>query len=235
VTARRGAAAGLAAAAVTGLLLVAGSALAAAPVQRGAAAQEARRELSKGIYHTDEPGLLERGFAAAVRWLDRTLSRLAEHSPGGATGLLVLVAAVAALLWFAIWRAGPLRGASRRGPPATGVDPTLSARQHRQRAEEFAAAGAYAEAIRERMRAIVRELEVRGVLEPRPGRTAAEVAADAGGQVPAIGPPLRQAATVFDEVWYGGRPGTAGAYDTLREADEAVRRAPLAVAARAAG
>ena len=82
----------------------------------------------------------------------------------------------------------------------------LDAAEHRRRADGFAGEGRFAEAVRERMRAIVRELETRGVLEPRPGRTADEVAREAGALVPAVAPDLRTAATVFDEVWYGGRP-----------------------------
>lgn len=211
------------------LLAASVAARAAAPVQRDAAAEEARRELSKGIYHTDDPSLLERVFDRATRWLDRTVSDLSERAPGGAIGLLVLVVAFGALVWFAVWRAGPLRRGGRRGALPSMVDPTLSAEQHRRRAEEFAAAGRYAEAIRERMRAVVRELEARGVLEPRLGRTADEVAAEAGGQVPDVAAPLRTAAGIFDEVWYGGRPGTAAADGTMRQADEAIRRSPLAV------
>jgi len=194
-------------------------ALVAAPVQRDAAAEEARRELSKGIYHLDDPSLLERVFDRVVDWLDRVVSRLSEQAPGGAVGLLVMVAAAVWLLWFALWRAGPLRRGGRRAVSAPVVDATLTADQHRRRAEQFSAEGRYADAIRERMRAIVRELEARGVLEPRLGRTADEVAAEAGEQVPQIGPALRTAATIFDEVWYGGRPGTAEADGTLRQVD----------------
>ena len=80
------------------------------------------------------------------------------------------------------------------------------------------------------MRAIVRELETRGVLDPRPGRTAAEVAREAGGLVPSVAGELRGGARVFDEIWYGGRPATAGADAAMREADQRVRSAPLVVA-----
>jgi hypothetical protein len=201
------------------LLTADGAARAAAPVQREAAAAEARRELSRGIYQTGQPTLLQRAYNAVVDWLDRVVTNLSDQAPGGGIGLLVLLAAVGGLVWFALWRAGPLRRSSRRTAVRSELDATLSAQQHRQRAEEFAAAGRYAEAIRERMRAVVRELEVRGVLEPRLGRTADEVAAEAGEQVPSIGPPLRTATTIFDEVWYGGRPGTAQADDTLRQVD----------------
>jgi hypothetical protein len=217
-------------AAVVGAVLVpavAGRAADGGPVPRGQAAAEARRELSKGEYHVGDRSLLERVFDRVVEWLDRTLGYLSGHTPGRT---LVMVGLLVGLVWFALWRSGPVRRARRRAGAAAALDTTLSAQQHRRLADEFAAAGRYAEAIRERMRAVVRELEARGVLDPQLGRTADEVAAEAGAEVPEIGPGLRAAATIFDEVWYGGRPGTAAADRTLREVDDAVRRSPLVVA-----
>ena len=67
------------------------------------------------------------------------------------------------------------------------------------------------------------------VLDPRPGRTADEVAREAGAAVPTIAGDLRAAAEIFDEVWYGGRPATPQ-YDALmRQADDRVRRAEMVV------
>jgi hypothetical protein len=90
------------------------------------------------------------------------------------------------------------------------------------------AAGQWAEAIRERLRAIARDLEERVILDPRPGRTADELAREAGAVLPVdLGPGVQ----VFDEVWYGDRPGTAEGYQLLKDLDEAVRKAkprPLA-------
>jgi hypothetical protein len=79
------------------------------------------------------------------------------------------------------------------------------------------------------MRAIVRELEARGVLDPRPGRTADEVAREAGALVPAVAGDLHGAAQVFDEVWYGGRTATAGADAAMRQADQRVQSARLVI------
>jgi cbb3-type cytochrome oxidase subunit 3 len=202
----------------------------AGPVPRDQAAEEARQELSKGSYHLEDRSLLGRAFDRVVDWLDRALEYLSGRAPGGSAGLLVLVGLLVGLVWFALWRSGPVRRARRRAGAPAALDTTLSAQQHRWLADELAAAGRYAEAIRERMRAVVRELETRGVLEPRLGRTADEVAAEAGAEVPHIGPGLRAAATLFDEVWYGGLPATAAADRTLREVDDAVRRSPLVVA-----
>lgn len=75
-------------------------------------------------------------------------------------------------------------------------------------ADQLAAAGRYAEAVRERLRAMVRELIEREVIEHRPGWTVTELATAAGRSRPATAPPLRGAADVFSEIWYGLRPAT---------------------------
>lgn len=202
---------------------------ATAPVGRDEARQAAERELSKGVYHQDEPGPIERAIESALEWLDRLLSRAAGATPGGSLGLLVLALIIVALFVFVVWRTGPVRRGARSGAAVVELSGTLDAAEHRRRAEAYAADRRFAEAVRERMRAIVRELETRGVLEPRPGRTADEVAREAGAAVPAVAPDLRSAATVFDEVWYGGRTATAEADAVLRQADQRIQRAQLVV------
>jgi Domain of unknown function (DUF4129) len=204
---------------------------AAVPVGRDEARQAAERELSKGVYHQNDPGPVDRAINAVIDWLSRLLGRIAGATPGGSLGVLVLVALVAVVAAVVIWRTGPVRRGARTGTSIVELSGDLDAAEHRRRAEEHAAAGRYAEAVRERMRAIVRELELRGVLEPRPGRTADEVAREAGASVPAVSADLSSAAGVFDEVWYGGRAATAQADAVLRRADERIRSAQLVVSA----
>ncbi len=86
--------------------------------------------------------------------------------------------------------------------------PQLTAGDYRRAAERRADAGDYAGAIIERTRAIAVELETRGVLLPRPGRTASELAAEAAVSLPDHAAGLREAARLFDDVRYGDRPGT---------------------------
>jgi Domain of unknown function (DUF4129) len=206
----------------------------AAPVERDAAREAAQRELSKGIYHADDPGLFERLVDRAVSWLDDRLAQAAGLAPGGTLGLLALLVVLAATTALILWRTGPVRRANARGGSTLDVSALVSAAEHRQRADAFSHDGRYAEAVRERMRAIVRELEDRGVLEPRPGRTADEVAREGGTVVPAVAADLRAAARLFDEIWFGGRPATAASDAAMREADQRVRTAQLAVAVRSA-
>lgn len=202
---------------------------AAAPVDRDAAREAAAQELSKASYHADDPSLLDRLANRILDWLDAV-----GHALGAATGSSALdVVAIAVVLGgvvaLVLWRTGPLRRSRARPDRAIELSGRLDADEHRRRADGYAGQHRYAEAVRERMRAIVRELETRGVLDPRPGRTADEVAREGGRLVPAVAADLRHAARIFDEVWYGGRSATVGTDAAMREADQRVRGARLVV------
>lgn len=97
------------------------------------------------------------------------------------------------------------------------------AARHRRDAELAAAAGDWAEAIRERFRAVIGTLDERGLLPERADRTADEAARDAGVVLPGRGEALVAAARAFDEVEYGEYVGTAAGYAVISEVDEAVR------------
>ena len=63
----------------------------------------------------------------------------------------------------------------------------MSAAEHRSTAEHCAARGDWAAAIRHRLRAVARHLEETAVVDPVPGRTATELARDAGPGHPRLG------------------------------------------------
>jgi hypothetical protein len=100
----------------------------------------------------------------------------------------------------------------------------LSAAEHRAAAEQSAAAGNWAAAIRHRLRAIARQLEQNGVLDPVPGRTATELGRDAGWAIPNLAAELVRAADAFNDVTYGERPGTESAYRVIADLDDHLRR-----------
>lgn len=197
-------------------------------VTREGARRAARDELLDRRYRDAEPPLLVRLVGRAVRKLLELLDRAAGGVPGGRVGLLVLALMVGVLVAVVVARLRPAGGRAASADVFNGAAP-MSAAGHRALAEEAAATGQWAEAVRERLRAIVRELEARGVLEPRASRTAGEVARDGSAAVPLIAGPLRRATTTFDEIWYGGRTADASSYAVLIEADRAVSSAQLAV------
>jgi len=198
-------------------------------VTREGARRAAREELVDRRYRDAQPPLIVRLVGKAIRKFLELLDRAAGGVPGGRVGLVLLALLLAAFVAVVLVR---LRPGGRR-PTSADVFTTgraLTSDEHRALAERAAATGQWADAVRERLRAIVRELEARGVLEPRPGRTAGEVARDGSADVPTIAEPLLSATRTFDEIWYGGRPADATSYAALVAADRAVTSARLAVA-----
>jgi hypothetical protein len=195
------------------------------PVGRDEARELARRELQNPIYHRDEPSLLDRVAQKVGEWFDRLLGYVDPgHGRGGGwTGLvilLVLAVLVGAAIW---WRLGTIRGRAGHAPLLD--DRPTTARDHRSAAERYAATGDWPNAIRERLRAIARDLEERAILEYRPGRTADELAAEAGAGLPDHADELAAGVQIFDDVWYGGRAGDEDGYRRLTELDERLRAA----------
>ncbi|MFC6985013.1 DUF4129 domain-containing protein [Streptomyces cirratus] len=111
------------------------------------------------------------------------------------------------------------------GATALFDEAARTAADHRAAADAHAAAGRWTEAVQERMRAVVRSLEERTLLDPRPGRTADEAAAEAATRLPQHAGDLRAAARAFDDVTYGGRTGDPDTYGRLRTLDLALERA----------
>jgi hypothetical protein len=94
-----------------------------------------------------------------------------------------------------------------------------TAAEYRRAAEQLAASGNYQEAIAERVRAIAADLEAREILLAKPARTADELAAEAALAFPAEAGELAAAARLFDDVRYGGRPGSQAGYARVRGLD----------------
>jgi hypothetical protein len=202
-------------------------------IGRGAGQDAARRELSKRIYHTGDRPLLLRAYDWLAHRLGHLLDRAAGTSPGGAIGLVIIVALVIGLIVVVWLRVGAPSRRRAGSEPLFEAGPQ-SAADHRRAADEHALAGEYADAVRERLRAIVRELEARGVLEPRAGRTADEVAAETAAVVPLLREDLAAAVRLFDDIWYGGRAAVAAHDAQLRAVDERVRTARLGLVAAGA-
>lgn len=165
-----------------------------------------------------------RDWLNGIDWPDTAMS-------GPQLGLAVAVVAVVVLViaWLV---AGPVQlGRDRAGSTEVlDTDDDRTARQMRAAADAAAAAGDWHTAVVERFRAVVRSLEERVIIEPRPGRTAQEAAADAGVRVPGQAAGLRSGADLFDGVEYGDRTATAADDAVLRVLDTEVTAArPVAL------
>jgi uncharacterized protein DUF4129 len=96
-------------------------------------------------------------------------------------------------------------------------------------ADQLAAQGRYAEAVRERLRGIVRELVDAGVVENRAGFTITELARAASVARPSVRVPLDAASLLFSDIWYGQRPATAAHDARMRDYAVQVHRALIPV------
>lgn len=193
-------------------------------IPRVPAQEAAERELSKPMYHENDPGLLQRGLNRLWDWIDRLFDSASGVTPGGVVGLVAVVLVVLAVIGALWWRLGT----PRRSPATSGdslfEDGPRTAAEHRAAAARHATAGQWNQAVQERMRAIVRSLEERALLDPRPGRTADEAAAEAGRSLPTQAEGLRSAARAFDDVTYGGRTADEPAYRRIEQLDTALER-----------
>jgi hypothetical protein len=180
-------------------------------------------ELGKAVYQQSRPGLTERVLTWLYEQVVSLVERLSDASPGGGPGLAVLVLLAVAAVVAVRLAVGPVRRAARQEEPLFVGGPR-SAAEHRAAADRHAAAGRWAEAVRERLRAVIRSLEERSLIDARPGSTADEAADEAGRALPDQAAALRAAARVFDDVWYGGRTATEQDDALLRDLDERVRR-----------
>jgi hypothetical protein len=185
-----------------------------------------------------------------TRALDELAAAVFDVIPGPVLLLILLAAAglIGALwYWFPAWvpRRWPrLRRPRVRRPraekqaerpaPERKPEPLVTAAavaDDKTLAERLAAEGRFAEAIRQRLRDVIRDLVAARVVVPQPGWTAAELAAVAAAERPAVAAPMGRAAEVFSEIWYGDRPAGREHDDYMRTLTDQVR-AELTGAAR---
>lgn len=194
-------------------------------IDRDAAHDAAQRELSKPIYPKEN-------FSDRLNeWISDLLYRIiskASDVPGGWFTVAVLLTLLAVAVVVAVRIARRTMRSNRKGDFALFGSAELTAAEHRATAERFAAERNWSAAIRHRLRAIARQLEENGVLNAVPGRTANELATDAGQAFPDLRSELAAGATSFNEVTYGERPGTESAYHDIAMLDDHLRSRRLA-------
>ncbi|WP_301122763.1 DUF4129 domain-containing protein [Mycolicibacterium fortuitum] len=187
-------------------------------IDRDAAHDAAQNELAKPIYPRASP------IDQIGDWINDLLYRITAAGstvPGGWFTLSVLAILLVAAVVVAVRIARRTMRTARGTDPALFGAEALTAARHRSIAQQFAAQGDWSAAIRHRVRALARHLEETGVLDAVPGRTATELARDAAVALPGLAAGLYSAASTFNDVTYGERPGTESAYREIAALDEA--------------
>jgi hypothetical protein len=186
-------------------------------IDRDAAHDAAQRELNKpGYSHGSLTDQL-------LRLLDDLVYKLVSDGasvPGGwlTVSVLLILVAVAVVVAIRVARRTMRTNRGRRDALFGSVE--MSSVEHRAAAERSVSQGDWASAIRHRLRAVARHLEETAVLHPVPGRTATELARDAGAAIPGLLVELRSGATTFNDVTYGEQPGSEAEYRMLADLDD---------------
>ena len=175
-------------------------------IPRDPAREAARRELSKRMYHENDPSLFQRALNAFWDWVDKLFGSAAAATPGGTLGLVVIIVAVLSVLGALWWRLGtPHRDRPRRPPCSTTAPaaPPNTARPPRHMPPR-------ATGTRPSRNACAPSS---APWRSAPSSTSAPAAPrtkqppTAGRTLPAHTDRLRAAARDFDDVTYGGRSG----------------------------
>lgn len=196
-------------------------------IDRDAARDAAHDELSKAIY--PRPSLTDQ----VLEWLERLLYRITADAaalPGGWVTVSVVILLLVAAVVVAVRIARRAMRSNRTAVDELFAGHVLSADEHRAAAQRHAAQAEWTPAIQHRLRAVARQLEQDEVLGATAGRTATELANDAGRALPALQQHFTSAATAFNDVSYGKRAGTEEQYLMVSALDDAVGRHGPAVA-----
>ncbi len=162
--------------------------------------------LGRPEFQQPEPGLIERIRRAVLEALADLLGGLLTGGTADLIGwgVALLAATALAVLTVRFLRGTSLRGGVSAGDRSEVHEPPDPSRWLRE-AEVHARAGRIRQAARSRYRALLAELELRGILEDRPGKTVGEETADLRRTRPAVAVPFADAAEVFQTAWYGPR------------------------------
>ncbi|MBD7957197.1 DUF4129 domain-containing protein [Microbacterium sp. Sa4CUA7] len=197
----------------------------------------AERELADRIYEIAEPTPLDRFALGVAQFFEDLFTRALPAAWGPWLAVLVTVVIVGVVVVaILVWGLPRASGRSRGGSELFGEAQRRTAAELRAAAADHAARGEWDAAITERFRALATGLGERGVVDAVPGATVHAFARDAAAAFPGFADDLEQAATVFDDVRYLRRPGTAERYAQVAAVDDAVattvpRRTDLAPAA----
>lgn len=185
--------------------------------------EEARRrileELARGEYGRRD-SIIQRILGVIQDALDALTGRSGGDAVAGALVAGVLALAAVVLLVALVRRGGLVRGrVLLREDTALASDPAVGADELRRRAADARDAGRSDDAVVLALRAVVRDLSERTLLEVTDGMTAHEAAVGAARAFPELRGRLLRTAEAFDTAAYSRRSTSA------KQADDAVRLA----------
>ncbi|WP_394938923.1 DUF4129 domain-containing protein [Psychromicrobium sp. YIM B11713] len=194
------------------------------------ARQWAIEELAKRQYQEAKPGLGQQILEAISKFFSNLLGGLSDatHIDSGVVGIILVVVPLL-VIGLVIYLVRPrLLTRQQADAEVFETDSSLSAQDHRARAQGAAKTGDFSLAVTELFRAIVRSAEERVVIDPQPGRTADEVTGKLAAAFAQEQQALWQAALLFNRIRYsvqksGRATATEAAYQELLRLDESLQ------------
>lgn len=140
-----------------------------------------------------------------VTWLDDLLAFNVDASGAGGILLKVLLVAAVAVLLFLLFRYfRPSVSPAAQDSEDNLVDPDVSAEQYLASAQHYLADEELDQAYLHAFRAMVRSADERGLVEVTPATTATVFGWSLGAVLPAFQHSISEAATEFNSISYGG-------------------------------
>jgi hypothetical protein len=169
-------------------------------------------------------------FSRVTGWIVHRLALIVAWLVKGGTasvvGIIVLVAAALVVVLVVSRYSRGLRGDPARSP-AYETFVRRSARDWLAEAAEHEQAGRWRDAIRCRYRALLADLDGRGVIREVAGTTSGEYRTAVARRAPSAGVPFAGASELFERAWYGSRPGGPEDADQFRHLADEVLAAPV--------
>lgn len=193
-------------------------------IDRDEAQRLAEVELAKNKYDSGPPEWLNKvgeWLEKLFNWIVSLLNWSARaRQPGGGGGInwgfVIAVGVLLILIAIVVWKVGlPRWRKPTDSDDGLDLDPTRAPSDYRSTSEIAAQQENWAAAVRDRYRALVRDLEIRTILDVRPARTAWEAAYSAARVLPDSTEDLYTGADLFNDVVYGDRPAGEQHYLTL--------------------
>lgn len=182
------------------------------------APEEVRRAaeeiLARPEFRRPEPSLFDRFQDWLAEQLGRVFEAVAGGGRGSVVGIVLLVAALGAVAYFAT-RFATTVGVDLRARPVEPPTPVRTVGDWMAEAERAEKAGRWKDGVRYRYRALVAGLAERGVVDEIPGRTAGEYRSDVARSAPGAADDFAGATELFELVWYGDRPSGPAERDHL--------------------
>lgn len=180
------------------------------------------QELTRGPYLEAEPNFLEQIVAFVLEWLGSLLSNL--RPLGAGPGTLLLAAGAVVLIAAAVLLLRPRLNARRKrqNPGIFPADAVRTAGEHRNLADDAARLGDWDLALTERLRAVIRSAEERGIIDSQPGRTAGEAGAALRDAFGVSGDAIPWLAGKFNGVHYGDQKADGADYRRAEALDQAL-------------